>query len=466
MVSKSLNSTRGFLALRSSSSVGISLGRGATALTRTRSNPSPELPDFLSFRQQERIFAGLNLVLLVFLCATQFLWAEYLGRPHQQVLLLLGIGIAANVSELLWLRQRHDLSPRAVNRLTWLMIFIHLTIAFGIASYSYKTDVQYFALMIPAILQAAFRLSLAATIFTVTVSDALIFFWVWHYFRVHPPLDPNGYIEAGTVALIYAIIGFLVWALVNHLRRKQLELAGSLAELERAEAKLIEEGKLAAVGRFSSAIAHEIRNPVAMISSALATARNRQPDSQQSREMYDIATREAARLERLTTNFLTYARPRSPSMVLSDVADSVGYIADICRPRAAEHNVEILCDCPHGLLAEIDGGQLQQALLNLVMNAIEASLPGGAVSLRSLRKDSQIQVEIENGNGPIPASAVACIFEPFFTTKPSGTGLGMAIARNIVIAHGGDIELAKNDRQQIRFVLSLPARAITEVKTS
>jgi signal transduction histidine kinase len=426
---------------------------------------SPELPDFLSFRQQERIFAGLNLVLLIFLCVTQFVWAEYLGAPHQQVLSLLGVGIVANISELIWLHRRNELGAKAVIRLTWLMISLHLAIAFGIASYSYKTDVQYFALMIPAILQAAFRLSFLATILTVTVSDGLIFFWVWHYFQVHPPVDPNGYIEAGTVALIYAIIGLLVWTLVNHLRRKQLELARSLRELEKAEAKLLEEGKLAAVGRFSSAIAHEIRNPVAMISSALATAANRPPGSEQSREMYEIAISEASRLEQLTTDFLTYARPRSPLLVSSDVAHFVGYIAEICRPRAAAQSIEVRCDCPQGLWAQIDGGQFQQALLNLVMNAIEASKPGGIVDLRGRRTDSRVQVEIENGNGPIPASTVSCIFEPFFTTKPRGTGLGMAIARNIVVAHGGDIVLARNDVEIIRFVLTIPASSTPEVNT-
>ena len=66
-------------------------------------------------------------------------------------------------------------------------------------------------------------------------------------------------------------------------------------------------------------------------------------------------------------------------------------------------------------------------------------------------------IEVENGNGPIPAATVPYIFEPFFTTKPGGTGLGMGIARNIVLAHGGDIVLAQNDAQAIRFILSLPA---------
>jgi len=420
---------------------------------------SPELPDFLSFRRQERIFAGLNLMLLVFLCSVQFLWREYLGEPHRQVLSLLGLGIVVNTGELIWLNRRQELRARSAARLTWLMIGVHLAIAFGIASYSYKKDVQYFALMIPAILQAAFRLSLGAAMMTVAVSDGLIFFWVWLYFRAHPPVDPNGYIEAGTVALIYAVMGFLVWVLVDHLRRKQEELAHSLSELEKAETKLVEESKLAAVGRFSSAIAHEIRNPVAMISSALATAAQREAGSAENREMYEIATKESARLERLTTEFLTYARPRPPSKTLSDVATSVGYIAEICGPRAAANQVEVRCDCSDGLWAEVDSGQLQQALLNLAMNAVEASLPGGSVAMRGRREGAHVLIEIENGNGPIPGPAVNCIFEPFFTTKPSGTGLGMAIARNIAIAHGGDVVLTRNDSEMIRFAVTLPGSA-------
>lgn len=239
--------------------------------------------------------------------------------------------------------------------------------------------------------------------------------------------------------------------------KKELELVASLDELEKTEAKLRQEEKLGAVGRFSSAIAHEIRNPVAMISSALATAVNRQPGSQESREMYEIATKEAARLERLTTDFLAYARPRPPSITLSDVADSVGYIAEICRPRAAENNVRVFCECNEPLLAETDSGQLQQALLNLAMNAIEASAPGGSVHLRGRRDGSSIHIEVENANGPIPPSTVPYLFEPFFTTKSGGTGLGMAIARNIATAHHGDIVLAQNDAHAIRFVLSLPA---------
>jgi len=114
----------------------------------------------------------------------------------------------------------------------------------------------------------------------------------------------------------------------------------------------------------------------------------------------------------------------------------------------------------------VDGGQLQQALLNLAMNALEASLPGSIVSLRGSLDGEWIRIEVENANGPIPPETVACIFEPFFTTKQSGTGLGSAISRKIAEAHGGDIALTRNDAELIRFVLTLPRSLAREGRAS
>lgn len=417
----------------------------------------PHAPfDFQSYRRQETVFAALSLVLLAFLFVAQLLWKQYLGSPDMQVLVTLSAGIGANSLELFWLRRRRDLDAAGMARLTWTMIAVNLAIAFGLATYSYKPDVQFFALMIPPILQAAFRFSLAATFLTVGISDCLIFFWVWNYFRLHPPVNPNEYVEAGTIALIFAVMGLLATTLVHQLRRKQIELAASMIELEKTQARLRVEEKLAAVGRLSSAIAHEIRNPVAMISSALSTARNYGPEAVERHDMYDIATKESARLERLTSDFLAYARPRQPAKILSNVADSIGYIAEVCRPRAAGNDIEIISEYEEQLWAQIDDGQLQQALLNLVVNAMEASTPQSAVTMRGYRKSDQVCIEIENGDGPIPGETVACIFEPFFTTKASGTGLGLAISRNIALAMGGDLALARND-ERIRFVLSLPS---------
>jgi signal transduction histidine kinase len=263
--------------------------------------------------------------------------------------------------------------------------------------------------------------------------------------------------EAGTISLIYVIVGVLVWTLVNHLRSNAAALTKSLAELEQTKERLLMEEKLAAVGRFSSAIAHEIRNPVAMISSALSTGFSGTLGPAERQEMFEIAAKEASRLEKLTTDFLTYARPHPPVAHPADMAESIEYVADLCRPHAAEKAVAVLAETSNGLHANFDGGQIQQALLNLVMNAIEASPSGGVVVLRGDRRDGLVSVDVENASGPIQDDAVDRIFEPFFTTKPAGTGLGLAVARNIARAHGGDLVLSRNQPGSIRFSITLPA---------
>jgi signal transduction histidine kinase len=415
------------------------------------------VPEFSSFRRQETIFAGLNVCLLAALLFSDVIFPFYFGRPPGKFFALLIVGILANGVDLLWINHKRLLSPERMVALTWAMVVLNLSVAFSLASLSYRQDVQYFALMIVPIFQAAFRLSLGATILTVTASISLIFFWVWNYFRFNSGSPTNEYLEAGTISLIYIVGGLLVWTLVNHLRSKQKELAASLVELEKAKAKLLIEEKLAAVGRFSNAIAHEIRNPVAMISSALKTAATHPPDSAESREMFQIAANEATRLERLTTDFLTYAKPQLPAKQKNDIADSIAYIADICRPRAAETGVHVRSEGPEGLWANVDCGQLQQALLNLAMNAIEASPPTATVVLRGKRDSDHLRIEVENGYGPIPAGTIECIFEPFFSTKPSGTGLGLAIARNFALGHGGDLILSRNDANLVQFSIILPA---------
>jgi len=194
-----------------------------------------------------------------------------------------------------------------------------------------------------------------------------------------------------------------------------------------------------------------------MISSALATARNGGLSSEERQEMFEIAAKEASRLEKLTAEFLAYARPRPPVKQPGDIAESMAYIADICGPHADKKAVTIRTDAADGLCAKIDSGQIQQALLNLVMNAIEASASGAVVALRGKRDDAVIRIEIENTNGPIPREEVEHVFEPFFTTKPAGTGLGLAIARNIARGHGGDISLSRNEPSSVQFSITIPA---------
>jgi signal transduction histidine kinase len=208
------------------------------------------------------------------------------------------------------------------------------------------------------------------------------------------------------------------------------------------------------MGRLSTAIAHEIRNPVAMITSSITSAK--QSSGPEREEMFAIASEEAGRLSRLTTEFLDYASTRLPNLTSTSIADTVAYIADAARAHASQKGVKFELQVPDTLLATADAGQLQQALMNLVLNAVDASPAQGTILLRARPQNHTVLIEVENAGSPIPDAIRSRLFEPFFTTKPRGTGLGLAIARNIARAQGGDLRLAENGPSCVRFSITLP----------
>ena len=210
----------------------------------------------------------------------------------------------------------------------------------------------------------------------------------------------------------------------------------------------------------SSAIAHEIRNPVAMIASSLDLASRETQQSPLREEMFGIATEEAARLEKLTTDFLSYARVKELDRKETPLAPLLDYISSLTKARAAESAVLIKTVCAENLTAEIDASQIQQALLNLMMNALDATPAGGAITLgANLAGDETINLYVENSGAAIDEEVGSRIFEPFFTNKSKGTGLGLAIVRNTARAHGGEAFLASNEPNRVRFVIALPQKS-------
>jgi signal transduction histidine kinase len=307
--------------------------------------------------------------------------------------------------------------------------------------------------MLLPVLDAAFRLGLGGTIAVVAVADFISFLGAYG-------MVFGEYIEAGAMSVIYTVMGVLVWHLVNNLREREARFVRNREELERTRERLLSEEKLAAVGRLSRAIAHEIRNPVAMIASSLATAARAGQDEAERKEMFAIASKEAARLERLTTDFLVYARPRAPQIGRANLADLLNYVASVARAHAANKGVAIKVLADRDLEGDFDAGQIQQALLNLVLNAIDACRGGDSVSLKAEKNGNPaIRIDVIDPAGPIPGETVERIFEPLFTTKQEGNGLGLAIARKIVRAHGGEIVLRINEPRLVCFSIEVPVHS-------
>jgi signal transduction histidine kinase len=411
--------------------------------------------DLASFRRQESIFIALNLIILAVLFSLHVYFAAFWGKPTPLLMAAVAAGISLKTVEWLWLqRLSHPLRSSTLAALTWVSIALNIALAFVLAVFTDREDTPYFVLMVVAVLEAAFRFKLFAIVGVVAVVDVSLFWQVWWYYTRHPPTDVGEYFEAGITSLLFAIVGVLVWLLLADLRRKENRLANNVLELEHAREKLLREEKLAAMGRLSSAIAHEIRNPVAMIASSIATAK--QLTGAEREEMFAIASDEATRLSQLTTDFLDYASTRTPTLAVTSVADTVAYVADASRAHASQKGVHFDVNIPAEMTALADEGQLHQALMNLLLNAVDASPVGGTIVVRSHAGNQKICIDVENSGQPIPTPALDRIFEPFFTTKPHGTGLGLAIARNIARAQGGDLILAANEPDRVRFSMILP----------
>ena len=426
--------------------------------------PSPSLlaTDLGSFQRQETIFVVFNLVLLSVLVFLHQLFASFWGWPSWSVLLTVGFYFVMEIAELVWIRRlSKPLSTAALATFTWSSIVVNLGAAILLAGLTNHEDSPYCVLMVVPILQAAFRYELTTVLTVVAIGDLSLFFWVWRYFEKHPPLEVGEYFEAGTTSLMLLMVGIVVWLLVRGLRQREMTLARNLLELQRTRERLLQEERLSAVGRLSSAIAHEIRNPVAMISSSIATAK--QLSGREREEMFEIASEEASRLVQLTTEFLTYARPRALQVAPTSVDDTLSYVVDACRAHVSRRGVQIQVNAPEHLSMNVDAGQVQQALINLIMNAGEAASAGSTILLNAHVNGCQICIDVEESGEPISEEDQSRIFEPFFTTKVKGTGLGLPIARGIARAHGGDLVLSANGPQRICFSLLLPLSRSMEV---
>lgn len=411
-----------------------------------------------SFKRQESTLVLLNLAVLASLVFVHAGFLSLLGPPSRLLLIALTLRFLTLIGELLWLQNlKEPLAPSASRIYSHLSIWVNISFAFLASYLGGVADSHYSVLMVLPVISAAYRFKLPGTLAITLVTITLTILEVWLYFRRHPPVDTSEYFEAATVSLIFLAVAVVVWLLVNNLRREEVKLRESLTELQTTQSRLVAEEKLAAVGRLASAIAHEIRNPVAMISSSLATAGRQSAASPVREEMFEVAAEESARLEKLTTDFLSYARTKAPERKRVHLADTLCYVASLTRALSAERGVEIRVDVPSDLTAFLDDFQIQRALLNLITNALDSTPAGGYILLGANQDiNGEVNIFVENSGEKVCDEVVSRIFEPFFTTKQKGTGLGLAVVRNIAEAHGGEAMLEENEPGRVRFLIRIP----------
>lgn len=217
--------------------------------------------------------------------------------------------------------------------------------------------------------------------------------------------------------------------------------------------------RLAALGQFAAAIAHDIRTPLTSISLNVQILRRKLQLPDDDREHLDIALEELARLDKSVAEILDFAKPVKLAAEAIDVGELIETAARGLSSVLSERGVALRTEpgLAHALTVHGDRQRLRQVLVNLVGNAADASKPGSEVTVRALADTEAISIEVEDRGRGIASDDLPRIFEPFFTTRPDGTGLGLAICHKVVRAHGGDIRVRSTPGRGSIFTVVLPA---------
>lgn len=262
--------------------------------------------------------------------------------------------------------------------------------------------------------------------------------------------------EIGTAV---AICNQLACAIAN--ARLFEDLRRSYEKLARTQEQLIGQERLAALGELAAVMAHEVRNPLAIIFNAVASLKKLEPPNGDAQTLVEIVAEEAGQLNRIVGDLLDFARPHEPVFRLESIEELVRSALESAKGAEPAEGIEFAVAIGGSLpSAHVDARLLKQALINLIANAIQALPSGGRVEVRAVHlvRDDVVELSvIDNGPG-IARELGGRVLQPFFTTKATGTGLGLAIVKRIAEAHRGHLVLGATPGGGTTSTLRLPLR--------
>jgi signal transduction histidine kinase len=221
--------------------------------------------------------------------------------------------------------------------------------------------------------------------------------------------------------------------------------------------------RLASIGEMAAGIAHEIKNPLAGIAGVIQVFKKDLAVGDQKRMVLEEVLSQVERMDKAVKNLLSFARPREPKMTLVDINELIGKLLDFLAPQFAKNAIIAERKLSPGLpWLTLDPDLIQQALINIALNAIQAMPEGGrfVVETRAVKPDGESRGSVEivsydSGKGISPEN-LSRIFNPFFTTRQQGTGLGLSITQRIIEQHGGEINVTSSPGKGSSFTIIFP----------
>jgi nitrogen fixation/metabolism regulation signal transduction histidine kinase len=243
--------------------------------------------------------------------------------------------------------------------------------------------------------------------------------------------------------------------------RGVLVVADDVSDAIATKSRLIQTERLAAIGRMAAHVTHEVRNPLSSIGLNVDMLRDEIHDTgPESKRLMESIQQELERLESITEEYLRLARLPEPSLTPDDPTHLLRDTAEFVRREMDAAGVELQLDLASQLPAvAMDEPQLRQALLNLLRNAREAMPEGGSAKLEAMRYDGGVRIQVHDEGAGILEEEREHVFDLFYTTKERGTGLGLPLTQQIVVAHGGSIACKPRHPNGTTFEVWLPSAA-------
>ncbi|NIN00615.1 MAG: PAS domain S-box protein [candidate division Zixibacteria bacterium] len=234
-----------------------------------------------------------------------------------------------------------------------------------------------------------------------------------------------------------------------------------ITDLKKYEEEAKRAERLSALGNLAAGVAHEIRNPLNAISITAQRLKSEfipQKEQEEYASFTQLILNEIKRLDSIINQFLSLAKAQKLNLVLTDMSRFVNEVTDLAEVEAKERNIAVIRVIDTLPQAKVDPDELKKAMLNIMLNGIQAMASGGSLSVRSYVNDSQrsIVLEIQDSGRGIPREELSKVFQPYFSTKEKGTGLGLSIAYRIISDHEGKIEVRSEVGKGTVFTIRLP----------
>jgi two-component system, NtrC family, sensor kinase len=252
--------------------------------------------------------------------------------------------------------------------------------------------------------------------------------------------------------------------LAQEFERMVKALVAREESLREAQARLLQTERLAAIGRMAAHVSHEVRNPLSSIGLNVELLEEELRDgSQQTRDLLGAVQKEIDRLRLVTEEYLRVARLPNPHLLPEDIADVVRGAVQLLRAELTAAGVNVELDLDNELpLVALDEAQIRQVLINLLKNAREAMLSGGTVRISVQPRPGGVELLLSDDGVGMEPEQKERIFDLFYTTKQRGSGLGLPLTQQIVVAHAGQIRCESAPGQGTVFTLFFPAARATE----